>query len=358
VLAEVRSAGRVWRGASGVAELGTSSPVPVAGRFRVGSVTKSFVATVVLQLVGAGRTALDDTVEKWLPGIIPDGDRITLRHLLQHTSGIVDYGESNPFRSFYGTTEAIVGMRHRTWTAPELLAFVAGQPSLFEPGSSWAYSSTNYLLLGLVVERVTGNSYATEVERRILRPLDLPDTEVPGANPHIAGPHLHGYLRDAGREPVDITEFDHSFAGAAGELVSSAADLNRFYCALMTGGLLAPAQLAEMRTVRAAGDGFDYGLGIATRQLPDGTTLWGHNGGTFGFETFSWTTGEGGCQVTVAVTSWADSNLHARVNDFLTAAFRQSSFGADAFAADRPDSSEEHAGTEVLSQVSPLGSVV
>jgi D-alanyl-D-alanine carboxypeptidase len=324
VLAEVRSAGRVWRSASGVAELGTSSPVPVEGRFRAGSITKSFVATVVLQLVGEGRTALDDPVEKWLPGIVQGGDRITLRHLLQHTSGIVDYGESDQFRSFYGTTEAIVGMRHRTWTAPELLAFVAGQPALFEPGSSWAYSSTNYLLLGLVVERVTGNSYATEVERRILRPLDLRDTEAPGANPHIAGPHPHGYLRDAGREPVDITEFDHSFAGPAGEIVSTTADLNRFYRALMTGRLLAPAQSTEMRTVRATGHGFAYGLGIATRQLADGTTLWGHNGGTFGFETFAWSTGEGDRQVTVAVTPWADSDLHARVNDFLTAAFRQS----------------------------------
>ena len=111
---------------------------------------------------------------------------------------------------------------------PELLAFAAGQPSLFEPGSSWAYSRTNYLLLGLVVERVTGNPYATEVERRILRPLDLRDTELPGPNPRIAGPHLHGYLRDGNREPVDVTDFDHSFAGAAGEFLSSTANLNRF----------------------------------------------------------------------------------------------------------------------------------
>jgi D-alanyl-D-alanine carboxypeptidase len=324
VLAEVRGAGRVWRGASGVAELGTSRPVPVEGRFRAGSITKSFVATVVLQLVGEGRIALDDPSGKWLAGLVPDGDRITLRHLLQHTSGVVDYGESNQFRRLYGTTEAVVGMRHRTWSPPELLAFIAGQPSLFEPGSSWAYSSTNYLLLGLVIERVTGNSYATEVERRILGPLDLRDTEVPGANPHIAGPHPHGYLWGGGKEPVDITAFDHSFAGAAGEIVSSTTDLNQFYRALMTGRLLAPAQLTDMRTVRTAGQGFDYGLGIATRQLPDGTTLWGHNGGTFGFETFSWTTGEGDRQVTVAVTPRAGGDPKAPVNDFLTAAFRQS----------------------------------
>jgi D-alanyl-D-alanine carboxypeptidase len=323
VLAEVCSAGRVWRGAGGVADLGTSRPVPVDARFRAGSITKSLVATVVLQLVGERRIALDSPVGKWLPRTVPDGDRITLRHLLQHTSGIVDYGESNRFRGLYGTTGAIVGLRHRTWTAPELLEFIAGVPSLFEPGSSWAYSSTNYLLLGLVVERVTGNSYAIEVDRRILHPLDLRDTEVPGTNPHIAGPHLHGYLRDGGQEPVDITVFDHSFAGAAGEMVSSTTDLNRFYRALMTGGLLAPAELTEMRTVRTAAEGCGYGLGIATRQLPDGTTLWGHNGGTFGFEAFSWTTGDGGRQATVAVTPRAGSDPSARVHDFLATAFRQ-----------------------------------
>ena len=324
VLAEVRSAGRAWRGAGGVARLGSSRPVPVDARFRAGSITKSFVATVVLQLVGEGRMAVDDPSGKCLPGLLPDGDRITVRHLLQHTSGLADYGESSRFRRLYGTTEAVVRMRHRTWSPLDLLAFVAGRPSLFEPGSSWAYSSTNYLLLGLVIERVTGNSYAAEVERRILRPLDLRDTELPGADPHIAGPHLHGHLWDEGREPVDVTVFDHSFAGAAGAIVSSTTDLNRFYGALMDGRLLAPAQLAEMCTARAAGPGFAYGLGVAKRRLPDGTTVWGHNGGTFGFEAFSWTTGEGDRQVTVAATPRGDGDLDARVDEFLAAAFRRS----------------------------------
>ena len=320
VLAEVRSAGRVWRGAGGVAELRSSGAVPVDARFRAGSITKSFVATVVLQLVGEGRIALDDPSGKWLP----DGDRITVRQLLQHTSGLADYGESDGFRRLYGTTEAVVGMRHRTWSPPELLAFVAGRPALFEPGSCWAYSSTNYLLLGLLIERVTGNSYAAEVERRILRPLDLRDTGLPGADPGMAGPHLHGYLRGKTGEPIDVTVFDHSFAGPAGEIVSSTSDLNRFYGALVNGRLLAPAQLAEMRSARAAGPGFDYGLGVAKRQLPDGTTLWGHNGGTFGFEAFSWTTGDGDRQATVAVAPRGDGDLGARVESFLAAAFRRS----------------------------------
>jgi D-alanyl-D-alanine carboxypeptidase len=306
VLAEVRSPGRVWRGAA--------RPGPSAGRFRAGSITKSLVATVVLQLVGEGRAALDD----------PGEDRVTLRQLLQHTSGIADYGESDRFRDLYGTTEDVVALRHRTWSPPELLAFVAGQPRLFEPGSSWAYSSTNYLLLGLLIERITGHPYAAEVERRILRPLGLRDTELPGANPRIAGPHLHGYLRGGDQQPVDVTAFNHSFAGAAGELVSSTTDLNRFFQELLTGRLLAPAQLTEMCAVQPTGQGFDYGLGIAKRRLADGTTVWGHNGGTFGFETFAWSTADGARQVTVAVTPSVDGDgdLHGRIEDFLIAAFR------------------------------------
>ncbi|MEV4352594.1 serine hydrolase domain-containing protein [Actinoplanes sp. NPDC049596] len=306
VVAEVRAGDRVWRGAGGVAERGSTRPAPAGARFRAGSVTKSFVAVVVLQLVGEGRIGLDEPVGA--------GCRVTVRHLLQHTSGIADYGESERFRSLYGTTEAILGLRHRSWTAAELRTLVDGQPLLFEPGSSWGYSSTNYLLLGLLVERVTGRPYGGEVERRILRPLGLRNTELPGSSPYMRGSHLHGYL---GEE--DITVFDHSFAGAAGELVSSAADLNRFYRALMTGQLLDAAELAEMRTGSALG----YGLGLATRQLDDGARLWGHNGGTFGYETFSWTTGDGVRQATVAVTPRAGGDTGSRMNQFVVAAFRE-----------------------------------
>jgi D-alanyl-D-alanine carboxypeptidase len=289
-VAEVHHAGRrVWRG--------TTGPVPAGAKFRAGSITKSFVATVVLQLAGEGRLALDE-----------------VRPMLQHTSGIPDYGSSERFRRLYGGTEAIVGLRHRTWTRSELLDLVAGEPPLFPPGSSWAYSSTNYLRLGLVIERVTGRPYAAEASRRILRPLGLRDTSFPGTETRIDGPHLRGYLDDG----VDITEFDQSFAGAAGEIVSSTADLNRFYRALMTGELLAPAGLAAMRTVLPSGD---YGLGVARRQLPGGTTLWGHNGGTFGFETFSWSTAAGDRQVTVATAPRPGHDPQPRADEFLAAAF-------------------------------------
>ena len=277
VVAEVRDDNGIWRGGVGA---------PLDAKFRAGSITKPFVATVVLQLAAEKRLTLDDPVEIWLPGI-------TIRHLLQHTSGIPDYG--------------LAPLPERTWTAPELLALVEGRPALFEPGTSWSYSSTNYLLLGNAITQTTGNPYATEVEQRILHPLDLRDTSFPGANPHITGPHLHGYIGDR-----DVTEFDHSFAGAAGEIVSTTADLNHFFHALMTGHLLPPQFLTDMKT----------GLGLATRQLPDGTRIWGHNGGTYGYETFAWTTGDGSRQATIATTPRDTADLSPHIETFLAAAFR------------------------------------
>ncbi|MBF9128490.1 beta-lactamase family protein [Plantactinospora sp. S1510] len=326
VLAEVRHSARVWRGSSGAAELGTTRPVRVDGRFRAGSITKSFVATVLLQLAGERRLALGDPIERWLPGVVSGGDRITLHHLLQHTSGIVDYTRTAQFRQLYGTVEGILATRYRTWTPHELLAFITGTPPLFEPGTSYRYSNTNYILLALVIERVTGNHYATEVQRRILRPLGLAGTELPGIHPYIAGPHSHGYLpvqRDGTYQPVDITAFNPSAAGASGELLTSAADLNRFYRALLTGRLLRPAQLAQMKTSWSTGARADYGLGLQTRRLATGTTVWGHGGEIFGYEAASWSTEDGTRQLTVAVNPWGEGDLHALIDDLLAVAFRQ-----------------------------------
>jgi D-alanyl-D-alanine carboxypeptidase len=319
VLAEVRDRRWVWRGTAGVAELGTSRPVPPHGRFRVGSVTKSFVATVVLQLVGERRLALTDTVERWLPGVVPGGDRITLHHLLQHTSGVYNY--TDRLGELYPTVADIVGVRYRKWTPGELLGLAAGQPPLFEPGTSWSYSNTNYVLLGLVVQRVTGRRYAAEVERRILRPLRMRDTEVPGTSPFLTGPHSHGYLpleSDGGYVPVDITVFNPSIAWAAGEVVSTAADLNRFYGALNGGRLVGPSLLAQMRTSYPDAD---YGLGLQSLALPCGGTLWGHTGGIFGYLTLAFSTSDGGRQLALSINPWGEGDLDGPLIDLVLAAF-------------------------------------
>lgn len=323
-LAEVRDTGQLWRGVSGVAELGTEQPVPVGGRFRIGSTTKAFVATTVLQLVGEQRIGLDDPVEHRLPGTVPGGDRVTVRHLLQHTSGVPNYTNTPQFRQLYGSAQAVSDLRYRTWTPQELLALVAGLPLLFEPGTSWLYSNTNYILLGLLIEQVTDNGYASEIERRILRPLGLCDTKSPGTDPTIAGPHSHGYLpleRDGSVEPIDITTFNPTVTGASGEIVSTATDLNHFLSALMTGRLLRPAQLDAMRTIWPTGRKDDYGLGLQTRLSPGGTRLWGHGGEIFGYDTYAWSTEDGSRQLTVSLNPWGDGDVNAPMDELLTAAF-------------------------------------
>jgi D-alanyl-D-alanine carboxypeptidase len=298
-LAEVRDEHGVWRGSSGVAELGRSRPMPANGRFRAGSITKTFVATVVLQLAAEGRLRLDDSVERWLPGLVPAGERITVRQLLNHTSGLYDYTDALPLADPAG----LLDIRWRTWQPEQLVQLASAQPPLFEPGARWSYSSTNYILLGLIAERVTGRPYGAEVEQRIIRPLRLSGTSVPGTFPRIRGPHAHGYLPtivDGQLRPVDITEFNPSAAWAGGEIISTAADLNRFFAALAGGQLLGEAELREMTTPAAPAE--DYGFGLVRQVLSCGVTVYGHDGDFPGYSSRSAVTADTRRSVTVSIT--------------------------------------------------------
>ncbi|MEV0390121.1 serine hydrolase domain-containing protein [Nonomuraea sp. NPDC050643] len=293
-IAEVRDGDKVWRGASGRARLGAARPAPVDGRFRIGSVTKSFTATVVLQLVGEGRLSLSDSVERWLPGLVDRGAGITVRHLLQHTSGLPEYTTGMMDR--WGVPR----QRYRTWSARELVARAEALPRRLAPGAGFDYSNTNYIVLGLLIERVTGGSYAAEIGKRILRPLGLRHTHLPGASPAVPGPHAHAYVpvtRKGKVVPVDLTRFDPTMAGAAGEIISTTADLNRFYRALFQGGLLRPAQLKEMKDL---GRTEEYGLGLEAGPLPCGTA-WGHGGGPF-YKTVAFSSADGSRQVALSMT--------------------------------------------------------
>ncbi|MFI6107169.1 serine hydrolase domain-containing protein [Streptomyces sp. NPDC051310] len=229
-----------------------------ADRFRAGSVTKTFIAAVVLQLDAERRLRLDDAVSKHLPGLPagPSGRQVTLRALLSHTSGLPDYTSS-------------AGPAPTTAAEAVRLALATRPP---RPPGSYAYANTNYALLGMVIERVTGRSYATEAWHRIIAPLGLTGTSFPGARTTLPDPHGRAY--DArGR---DVTAFDPRGAGAAGELISTLDDLNRFYAALLGGRLLPPPQLRALLDTRPAHGA--YGLGIYPRTLSCGTTVWGHNG--------------------------------------------------------------------------------
>jgi D-alanyl-D-alanine carboxypeptidase len=299
-LAEVRDERGTWRGTSGVAELGRPDPVRTDSVLRIGSVTKTFVATVVLQLVAEGWLRLDDPIERWLPGTVPGGQDITLRHLLNHTSGLFDYLRALPMQP----PATFLDIRWRTWEPRELVALATSQPPVAEPGVRYSYSNTNYILLGMVVQKATGQPYGVEVERRIIKPLGLRHTSVPGTFPFLIGPHPHGYLpveRDGEVRPVDITARNPSVMGAGGEMISTTAELNTFFTALINGRLLDAAELREMSTPPP---GSDYGLGLRRSELTCGITAYGNDGDALGYQTWSFVTADGRRRVTLSVTPW------------------------------------------------------
>jgi len=318
-LAVVRDGHQVWRGTAGVAELGTTRAVPAHGRFRVGSITKTFVSTVVLQLVAEGWLRLDDPVEAWLPGVVPDGDRITVRDLLNHTSGLYDYRLTLP----KPPSQEFLDLRWRTWTATEQVQRAVAHPPTHEPpGSTFEYSNTNYLVLGMLIEKVTGRPYDKQIERRIIQPLRLHHTTTPGTSPWIRGPHPHGYapLEDKdGFRLVDFTEMNPTLFGAGGDLISTARDLHRFFVVLLRGWLLPPHLLEEMKT--ASVEGGSYGLGLAWRDTSCGVRVYGNDGDTLAYQSWSFATEDGRRQATVALTPDFSGDPDDAVDAFLDTAF-------------------------------------
>ncbi|WP_410657335.1 serine hydrolase domain-containing protein [Amycolatopsis sp. lyj-112] len=298
-----------WAGSAGVRKLGETAKPSTGGHFRIGSNTKTFVATVVLQLVAEGKIGLDSPVAGYLPRFGLDG-RITVRMLLQHTSGVFNHtgdvypdGTARPGLPSAG--EEWVDNRFRTYRPEELVRFSLAKPPLFAPGTAWNYSNTNYTLAGLLIEKVTGHSLAEEMKRRILRPLGLSGTVVPGAWPGIPSPHAHGYYRyqDAGRpETVDVTLQNPSLLFGAGDMISTTRDLHTFFSALMSGALLPAPLLAEMR--KTPPNGYGFGLGVRVQDLgPNcGGTVFFHNGNTVGYGALMYSTPDGGKTLTASVT--------------------------------------------------------
>lgn len=302
VTATVRDGRGTWSVTAGVGDMRTGEPRSARDRYRVGSVTKTFVATVLLQLEAEGRLSLDDTVDRWLPGLVDghghDGRRITLRQLLNHTSGVYNFLADPAFRRTYLSEEGF--LRHRYDTAkPEALVAVAmtHEPD-FAPGTSWKYSNTNYTLAAMVIEKATGRWYGEEIRRRIIVPLRLRATSVPGTRVTVPPPGSRAYARlgTSATAPIhDVTELNPSLAYGSGEIVSDSADLNRFYTALLRGRLLPPEQLKDMKTtvkVEAVPNA-GYGLGLIDRELSCGVHVWGHSGDILGSLTEAVTTADG-----------------------------------------------------------------
>jgi D-alanyl-D-alanine carboxypeptidase len=309
VLAEVTDGRRQQRARAGVSTVDTGAPVPYDGEFRIGSTTKTFVATVVLQLVGEGRLSLDDTVDRWLPGVVSghgnDGSRVTVRELLQHTSGIYNY--TNDFPAL-ASTAGFQAHRFDTYTPQQLVAIAMRHAPNFAPGTGWSYSNTNYILAGMIIEAVTGHSWAREVNARIIRPLRLRHTITPGTDPSIPGPHADGYSNFGSGPTIDVTAWNPSGADSAGSMISTTADLNRFLAALVRGRLLRPAQLTAMEATVPAPElatvipGARYGLGLGWAPLSCGGGYYSHPGDVPGYHTRNGITPNGQRSVVVSVT--------------------------------------------------------
>ncbi|MEM1367372.1 MAG: serine hydrolase [Cyanobacteria bacterium P01_H01_bin.15] len=283
-----------WFGASGVSDLAAGTTLQPNDRFEAGSVTKTFVATTILQLFEEDALALDDTLTELLPtnvtNFIPNAEEITVEQILNHTSGIADF--LDPLTTEAGSGN--FGLFFRDWAPTELLGYLIGVDPFFEPGTDWQYSNTNYILAGLVIESVTGNNYGSEIRDRIIDPLGLENTFVFGEE-EIPGGYIKGYL-DANDDGVldDISITNLSWAGAAGSIISNAEDLADFFEGLLVDdALLAPETLALMLdTIPVESPNYDsYGLGIGGLGIPDSpnSRFWyAHRGQTLGFRTNLW----------------------------------------------------------------------
>jgi D-alanyl-D-alanine carboxypeptidase len=298
---------------SGVAELGTDRPVDGEGYFRIASTGKALVATAVLQLVEDGELTLEDTVDQWLPGMVTgngnDGRVITVRQLLQHTSGIHDDLPG------FADHEDYLEHRYDTYTPEQIVARAMAHEPDFAPGTGWSYCNTCYVLLTLVIEEVTGAPWHQAVEEGVLRPLGMGDTYLPGDDPTLRSPHARSYEFYPTGERLDVTEV---IIPEPGGYIATTADVNRFFQGLLGGELLSDPMLAEMQATVPVSEAFQvywpdagYGLGLMSRPLSCGGIYWSHEGGDTGYITLNGATEDGSRAVTVSMTTaLADAPEH------------------------------------------------
>ena len=291
--------------AVGKGSLEAGQAPPLDGEVRIGSNTKTFVAVVVMQMVQEGKVGLDEPIETYLPGLIKgegiDASRITVRQLLQHTSGLPEYTDTVPGRS------DIFQIKDHYAQPRDLLDTALSKPAAFEPGTQWAYTNTNYVVLGMLIERVSQRPVGEQIDQRIIKKLGLSHTYFPAPGDRsIKGTHPQGYHLSAEGKLEDITEMDPAWGWAAGAMVSTPSELNTFFQAVFDGRLLTQASIDEMKkSVDASsrfGPGVVYGLGLIGTPLSCGGTSWGHGGTIHGYQTND-AVGPDGTAVTIAVTA-------------------------------------------------------
>ncbi|WAU86319.1 serine hydrolase [Streptomyces sp. Qhu-G9] len=294
-VARIDDRGTVHKVAEGVADKGTGRAISTADRFRVGSVTKSFSAVVLLQLVDEGVLALDTSVNTYLPGLLPD-DKITVRHVLSHRSGLYDYTND----MFEHTVPGFEAVRNKVFSYQDLVDLSLKQPLGSAPGAAYSYSNTNFVVAGMLIEKLTGKPVRSAYQSRIIKPLGLKDTFYVHPGTAVPGKHANGYLTpdEAGAPLVDSTEQTVSWAQSAGAVISSTRDLNTFFSALLGGDLTSAEQLAQMQQWVPVNSTQGYGLGLRRRDLSCGVSVYGHTGTVQGYYTYSFTSKGGGRTMT------------------------------------------------------------
>ncbi|MFF1924836.1 serine hydrolase domain-containing protein [Streptomyces sp. NPDC058221] len=315
LFAEVRDGDRIWRGAAGVADTATGRPVTPDMRHRVGSITKTFTAAAVLQQVESGRIGLDAPIGRYLPGLVPGerGDAITVRMLINHTSGLAEYlpyayPSLKAFPNAADTRpESLDDNRFTRFHSTELIERGVTAPATGAPGSTpGVYSNTNYLLLGELLEHVTGTTAEQCITRNVIERAGLRDTELPTGT-QVEGPHSQIYEAWFGMidPPRDYSVYDMSWVGPAGSLISTVTDLNRFFGMLLAGEIVSPSSLAQMQrtvpVISQEGKTIEYGLGLHPTKAPGQATFWGHGGTVWGAGALSMTRADGNRQLSVAL---------------------------------------------------------
>jgi D-alanyl-D-alanine carboxypeptidase len=280
--------------AAGDASLKQQRPLRPEDHFRIASVTKAFTAAVVMDLIEEGKLSLDDTVERWEPGLLDKGNSITVRNLLGHTSGLPEYTKNEEFLEAFTSGKDL--------SPREVVSFVSSEALAFEPGTRYEYSDTDNIVLGLIIEAATGRSYEVELRSRILEPLGLQATILPHS-PQMPDPHAQGYQYDPEGDgtgkPDDVTTaLDPDAAWASGALISTPGDVSRFFSALLGRELVGEEALEQMKETVAGegsppGPGLKHaGLGIFSYTLPCGE-VWGHTGQFPGYQAFGAATPDG-----------------------------------------------------------------
>ncbi|GHF65703.1 hydrolase [Streptomyces mashuensis] len=315
LFAEVRDDDQVWCGAAGVADVATGRPVTTDMRHRVGSITKTFTAAAVLQQVESGRIGLDTPIGRYLPKLLPGGrgDTITVRMLLNHTSGLAEYlpfayPSLKTFPALAGTgPQSLDDHRFTRFDPTDLIEMGVTAPAVGAPGDTpGVYSNTNYLLLVQLLEQVTGTTAEQYITRNVIERAGLRDTELP-AGPYVDGPHSQLYEAWFGMidPPRDYSVYDMSWVGPSASLISTVSDLNRFYGMLLAGKIVSPSSLAKMQrtvpVVSQEGKTIDYGLGLHPMGEPGQGTFWGHGGTVWGGGALALIRSDGKRQMAVAV---------------------------------------------------------